>query len=116
MADDSDLAHVAALERSLLDPSIRGSAERLNDLFHPEFVEYGASGRIWTRDAMITALIKSPERSGAARDLSAVAIADGVILLTYRIDGVNPSVRSSIWLRGSDQQWRIRFHQGTRPA
>jgi hypothetical protein len=48
-----------------------------------------------------------PEVRGG--DIEAVAIADDVVLVTYR---AADTLRSSLWVRGDDG-WRVRFHQGT---
>ena len=113
MTASQDLTDVVACEQALLDQSVRSSADRLRQLIHPDFVEYGASGRVWDRDAMIAALLATPAVSGPASDFHPVALADDVVLLTYRIHGPRPSLRSSVWINHPDFGWRIRFHQGT---
>jgi hypothetical protein len=39
-----------------------------------------------------------------------------VIQVTFTITGPRPSLRSSIWIRGTDSHWLMRFHQGTIPT
>ncbi|WP_370626547.1 DUF4440 domain-containing protein [Streptomyces sp. NBRC 110035] len=51
-------------ELKLLDPEVRRSPERVGELLHPEFVEIGASGRVWDRDAII-ALLAGERDAGA---------------------------------------------------
>ncbi|MFJ8464488.1 DUF4440 domain-containing protein [Streptomyces swartbergensis] len=43
-------------EPALLDPDVRRSPERVGALLHPGFHEFGASGRHWSRCAVIAAL------------------------------------------------------------
>jgi len=43
---DEELAEVAGLEM-LLQPQVRNDPERLLSLLHPDFSEYGSSGRVW---------------------------------------------------------------------
>lgn len=43
-------------ELRLLDPEIRRSPELVGTLLHPEFHEFGASGRIWDRASISAAL------------------------------------------------------------
>ena len=113
---DPDLDEVVRLERQLLDPSVRADRDRVAALLHPEWMEYGASGRIWTRDSVIDALAADPAVSGTATDFSPVRLADDVVLLTFRIVGEVDRLRSSVWVRDSHSGWLQRFHQGTRAA
>jgi hypothetical protein len=83
---------------------------------HQEFLEFGASGRIWETATLVEALAASsaPLRQGAAVDLDPVSLAADIVLLTYRIDDpARPSLRSSVWLRADSGEWLLRFHQGT---
>lgn len=108
-----DEATVVALELSLLQPAIRADTEQARALLHPDFVEFGRSGRVWDRDAIVQAMVTSPAVSGAAVDLRPQQLVEGVMLLTYRIPGPAGSVRSSIWVRNLQGDWTLRFHQGT---
>jgi hypothetical protein len=109
-----DLAEVLRREQALLDPALRADGERVEELLHPDFVEHGASGRVWDRPAIIAAMAEDPVVAGPAQDFVATALADDVVLLTYRVTGPRGSLRSSVWVRTDDQGWRVRFHQGTR--
>lgn len=113
MSDD-DLAEVTRLEQLLLDPALRADPAQVEALLHPDFLEHGASGRVWTRDAMVAALSDDPAVAGAGADFVAVKLAPDVVLLTYRVLGPAGSLRSSVWVREADAGWRVRFHQGTR--
>jgi hypothetical protein len=110
---NEDLADVVSRERRLLDPSVRRLRDSVAALLHPDFVEYGASGRVWGRAEIIDAMAADPEVSGEATDFAPVEIAESVILLTYRIVGASQSLRSSVWVAQSSGNWRLRFHQGT---
>ncbi|WP_026556933.1 ribonuclease HI family protein [Arthrobacter sp. 35W] len=107
---------VVALERELLDPSVRADSTRVATLLHPDFEEIGASGRLWTRDAVLDELV-GEAFAEPAMDILNVAMLDGTTaLLTYRsTDQRGSSLRSSLW-RHADGQWRLRFHQGTPEA
>lgn len=118
-ADDL-VAELVELERMLLDPAVRGDARRLDELLHPDFVEIGASGRVWDREATLSALPGSPALEADCDPISAVELAPGVAQLLYRsiarVDGITrSSLRSSIWQR-VDGAYRLRFHQGTAEA
>ena len=52
-----------ALERELLGPWMRGRHRADGVLLHPDFMEIGSSGRVWTRDAMMMALEEDPGRA-----------------------------------------------------
>src|SRR5262245_12204182 len=62
MSDDAqpptqqDLDHVLALERELQTPVCRADEARLRQLFAPDFMEIGASGRRWDLDSTLALL------------------------------------------------------------
>jgi ribonuclease HI len=114
VAEQDTLAEVCSLERELLDPHTRRDPGRVGRLLHPDFLEIGASGAVWDRDALLAELSRDPGEPPEVVDLAASEIAPGVVLLTYLAYGGAASRRSSLWVRGEDGRWRVRFHQGTR--
>ncbi len=115
-AEASPEAMVEALERELSRPDVRGDIGRTGVLLHPDFMEIGTTGRVWTRDAMMTALEEDPGQHPELEVLSADLIGTSAVLLTYRsYSRSGTALRSSLWvLDGS--RWRLRFHQGTPEA
>ena len=114
-AEDPDIAEVVRRELLLLDPAVRASHEGTLGLLHPEFVEFGASGRRWDAESVSAMMAQAAvgEEPVEARGFAGVRLADDVVLLTFearRAERV--SLRSSIWVR-VDAEWRLRFHQGT---
>jgi ribonuclease HI len=113
---DPELAReILALELALAgrDPAtLPGGLEAILD---DPFLEFGASGRRWDRDAMLEAFRATPTSEVIIEGFAAVALADDVVLVSYRVrpDGARrASLRSSVWVRRLGG-WRIRFHQGT---
>ena len=102
-------------ERQLLDPEVRRQPDRMRALLHPQFVEFGASGRIWNVESIIEALTsEQTSHEIMATDFLASALAPDVILLTFKTDSAGRVyLRSSVWVRIDDDQWLLRFHQGT---
>jgi ribonuclease HI len=113
---DADLIEVVRLELRLLDPICRADQSCVASLLDLNFAEHGASGRVWTRDTAIAGLAANPRFEGKATNFDGFRIAPDVILLTYSVTGLRPSLRSSIWLRDTNEQWHLRFHQGTLTA
>lgn len=112
--DDPALALVCELESSLLTPESRQDAAFLHRVLHPDFIEFGASGRTWTRQSIIADLSSaSPAASIEATAMTARRIDTGTILVTYHADrdGLR-SLRSSIWVQ-HHANWTMLFHQGT---
>ncbi|WP_104140451.1 ribonuclease HI family protein [Arthrobacter sp. ZGTC131] len=104
---------VEALERELLRPDVRSDIGRTGVLLHPDFVEIGSAGRIWTRDAMMMSLEESPGGPIDLDVLGADRIGSDTILLTYRsYSRSGTALRSSLWVLDG-AQWRLRFHQST---
>jgi ribonuclease HI len=109
-------ALVEELERELLGPLVRGDIGRTAVLLHPDFLEIGSSGRVWTRDAMMMALEEDPGERTDIEFLGADRIGPAAVLLTYRsFARSGTTLRSSLWVLDGDR-WRLRFHQGTPEA
>jgi hypothetical protein len=108
MAKEDDLAEVVQRERLLLDPALRASSKRVRELLHPQFIEFGASGRVWDRTRIIAAMGADSAVSGEGIDFAPVALADDVVLLTHRITGPAGSLQSSVWVR-TPSGWLLRF-------
>lgn len=84
-----------------------------------DFWEIGASGKIYTRDYVITTLLeryKSPEpHDFICSDFALRTIAPNVFLLTYTLKQHPNRLtrRTTIWKRNG-ANWKIAFHQGTK--
>ncbi|HEX5435294.1 MAG TPA: DUF4440 domain-containing protein, partial [Candidatus Angelobacter sp.] len=86
-----------------------------------DFMEFGSSGRIFNKAAIIEAL-KTEVVDGkvAVENFQVRELAPGVALVTYialRSAGdestVMRALRSSLW-RHANGRWQMTFHQGTR--
>lgn len=114
MSAEDACAEVIRRERRLLDPEVRRQPHLVRALLHPEFVEFGASGRIWNADSIIEVLA-AEQTAGevTATDFLAALLGPGVVLLTFRtMNSGRACLRSSVWIRGDDDKWLLRFHQG----
>ena len=119
MSVDADLkAELLALEERLLDPAVRAVPAEVRALLAPEFVEFGASGRVFDRDAILAMLAAEPPRVALrARGFKARLLAPGAALTTWRVtrdDGIE-TLRSSVWQQQGGR-WQMVFHQGTLAA
>ena len=104
-----------AAEIALLDPRIRSDRAAVDALLHPDFIEIGASGRVWTRADLIQQISdfdSSREAGVVAIDLTARELARGVVLVQYDTDHDGPVHRTSLWLQ-TDGAWLVVHHQGT---
>lgn len=103
-------------EMRLLDPRVRAVPELVLELLDPEFTEFGASGRRWDAESVLTVTgdgTVSPESPVRVSEMSGTVLAPGVVHLTYLADNRgHRSRRSSLWRR-TDNGWRMYFHQGT---
>jgi hypothetical protein len=113
-----DLEEIIKLEKRLLESSVRKSAEELNSLLSPGFVEFGTSGRIYNRQIVVEQLAEEVHSKVETLDFEGVFLAPDVVQLRYKTqrdnqDGtVSASLRSSIWKRVHGR-WQMFFHQGT---
>ena len=119
MSASADLkAELLALEERLLDPAVRAVPAQVGALLAPGFMEFGASGSVFDRDAILAALASEPPKvARQARGFKVRDLAPGVALTTWRVtrdDGVE-TLRSSVWQQQGGR-WLMVFHQGTLAA
>ncbi len=96
MSDTDDLAQVVRLEQALLDPAVRSQPAVVEALLHRDYLEFGASGRVWNREMIVALLSADPTVAGDGADFVPVHLCDDVVLLTYRVFGESGSLRSSV--------------------
>ena len=92
-------------------------AEDASSLIADDFVEFGASGRVWTKAEVIAAMSQWQPVERIVGDFKVLELSPSVCLVTYKVIGTNRqpapfSLRSSIW-RSNGERWEIVFHQGT---
>jgi hypothetical protein len=110
---DADGQQVIDRELALLDPVVRADSDRVRSYLHADFVEYGASGRVWDR-ASITSATSGSTDLITASDMRVRRLGLDAILLTYRSEVPGRrALRSSIWVRSPSSGWLMLFHQGT---
>jgi hypothetical protein len=107
-------------EEALLDPDVRRNRAQVESLLAEDFLEFGSSGRVWTRDQIFNLLATEAYSRFIIEDFNCTLLSEDVALLTYCAVGMDAqsgdrtaSLRSSIWTSKSGT-WRLRFHQGTR--
>ncbi|POX52255.1 DUF4440 domain-containing protein [Streptomyces sp. Ru72] len=108
----------AAIERELrlLDPEVRCSPELVGALLHPDFHEFGVSGRHWDRASVIEMLASTADagaRPSVTSPVKGVQLAPDLVHLTFDTEnGGRHAHRSSLW-RLTEDGWQLYFHQGT---
>ncbi|QLD13109.1 nuclear transport factor 2 family protein [Microbacterium oleivorans] len=107
-------ARIRGAEKDLLTTAVRQDARRLRELLHPDLVEIGRSGRLWTRTDLLVDLVEEPPRETPDTDEWNVHRLDtNTVLVTYRVtSGPRVSRHASIWDISADAP-TLRFHQGT---
>ena len=95
-------AELQRLEERLLVPDVRKSTQ-LTELLSDDFIEFGSSGRIYTKEDLVAALQAESPVTQTTSDFNVASLAPDVALLTYKIrcDGQPPvhTLRSSVWVR-----------------
>ncbi|MDN0197269.1 DUF4440 domain-containing protein [Streptomyces sp. S.PNR 29] len=103
-------------ELKLLDPEVRRAPELVGALLHPDFHEFGASGRRWDRASIITMLAETAQpgvRPPVTSGMRGVQLAPDLVHLTFDTENNGRRVhRSSLWRR-TENCWLLYFHQGT---
>ena len=109
------------LETTLHKKAVRHSPQVLDALLADEFIEFGSSGRVFSKAGIIEALKEEAfHQQTQVESFQARELAPGVALVTYIASRAAPydsitmrTLRSSLWKR-EDSGWRMIFHQGTR--
>lgn len=119
VTQEDHLATIESLERRLLEPQVRTSRQELDELIAESFVEFGSSGRVWTKSEIIDELVDGPGSTIEIDSVQPRYIGEDTILITYRSRRVGEgsgveALRSSIWRQLGDR-WQLIFHQGTKP-
>ena len=108
---DDDLLKLVDHEKELLTDRVRSDAGRVRELLHPQFTEFGAAGRIWTRNRLLAEIGPMPMRV-RYEAIGADRLADDLVLLRWRaLSAHSEWLRSSIWQR-TDGKWQLRCAQG----
>ncbi len=115
-----DSERLRRLEESLWRGDTRFDRDYMEAILAPDFVEFGSSGRVWTRAEVVAVEPVEFEAELPLAGFSANFLTDDLVLVTYRsrVDAWSPPAanRSSLWRR-VDDRWQLVFHQGTpRPA
>ena len=107
------------LEERLLRAEVRRLPDEAGKLLASDFIEFGSSGAVCSRQQILDALAKESPMEFSATDFSVRVLCDDVVLVTYRGARNDPasgqewhSLRSSIW-KFVDGRWLMSFHQGT---
>ena len=113
----STLSHLKELEKKLFNPAAGKASSLFSKLLADDFVEFGSSGRIYSRKQIIESLLHETATKISTSNFKAVRLDKEYFLVTYKalktIDKTKIySLRSSIW-RFRDNKWQIVFHQGT---
>ncbi|MEO0425629.1 MAG: DUF4440 domain-containing protein [Pseudomonadota bacterium] len=121
--EDPLLVELRELEQSLHQPEVRADTEKLKSLLHESFVEFGRSGRVFSKADILTELTTESRPSRVvSQEFALEHLAEGIALLTYRSAHVDTqgqsarhTLRATLWQR-TPLGWQARFHQGTATA
>jgi hypothetical protein len=106
------------LEEGLLQPLVRKNPQEVSALLADDFLEFGSSGRVFDKAAIIAELATEVSRPGTRMaDFEMEMLSPVIALVRYRTilrdaAGVKQALRSSIWIH-RDGRWQMKFHQGT---
>jgi hypothetical protein len=118
--DEATARELERLELLLMDPAVRRDRDRVATLLAEDFLEFGSSGRVWTREMLLEQLQTETFSPPAVECFACKMLGEDVALVTYSTVRWNEAtgertitLRSSIWTRALGD-WKMRFHQGTR--
>jgi hypothetical protein len=115
-ARPDDVEDLRRLEESLWRSETRNDRSHLEEVLAPDFVEFGRSGEIWSREEILDGPGQELDARLPLPGFTVRMVGPDAALVTYRSEFVsgNPlrANRSSLWNR-MDGEWRLVFHQGT---
>ena len=82
--DHATRAELERLELLLMDPAVRRDRQRVGALLSSDFVEFGSSGRVWTRDTTLDLLATGTFTAPQVEDFAFRLLGRDVVLVTYR--------------------------------
>jgi hypothetical protein len=110
---------IRSLELRLLDPEVRATPEKLEELLADDFLELGSSGRTYDKREIVDVLQGESGLESSVQDFRIRQLGPDAVLATYQITArpapstdVRRSLRSSILVR-FEGRWQLAFHQGT---
>lgn len=107
------------LEKKLHSSTNRHNADFLAKILHEDFFEFCRSGVSTNKLDTLASLSEEEPKQIYAENYACSPLSDDSILITYCSFERNKELkikhtnRSSIWLKNSENQWQLRFHQGT---
>jgi hypothetical protein len=106
------------LEKLLLEPGVRKSLKVLSNILADDFVEYGSSGKVYSKKEIINELQSETVQKLKLTDFKLRELGENHFLVTYKAVKENCgqkhySLRCSIWIKVKDEYQMI-FHQGTK--
>ena len=117
MTDHPVVARLRELETALWRAETRFDRDLMEASLAPDFVEFGRSGRVYSRDETLAIPAQPISATLPLAEFRVAIVAPDIALVTYRSevrygDAVEVGNRSSLWLR-TPTGWRLWFHQGT---
>lgn len=115
--DETDWHTLRRLEEELWREETRFDITYMKEILAEDFIEYGRSGRVYSREDTLAVARQPIHAVLPLPDLAIRLLAGDVAQVTYNsattLDGeVQHGHRSSIWAR-TDSSWVLKFHQGT---
>ncbi len=106
------------LEMLLLKPDVRKSLKMLSKILADDFVEYGSSGKVYSKKEIINELQSETVHKLKLTGFKLRELGENHYLVTYKAvkeEGGQKhySLRCSIWIKIKDEYQMI-FHQGTK--
>jgi len=110
---------ILSLEKALISPDVRKSAEKLSEIISESFFEFGSSGKIYhyhKGDVFDAGPVS--DLDWEIFDFSLMPLVGECVLATYKAvkhsesdESKKISLRCSLWEK-ENGIWKIKFHQG----
>jgi len=100
-------------EKEFFDPTFCVDTQALKERMDANYLEYGQTGTIYHRDETIDHLSQVKKQLVKIHDFHLEMLCKCCCIAHYRSENNGKqALRTSIWVE-IDQQWKLKFHQGT---
>lgn len=107
------------LENKLQQPEVRKSVAMLDELISDDLVEFGSSGKVYSKSDVLNNLPTAQEIKFTMTDFRINILSDDIVQALFKTEKEDVqtgkkarSLRSSLW-RNEGGKWKMIFHQGT---
>ena len=105
------MIEIFALEKALLSNEVRRNAKALDELIADDFIEFGRSGKVWSKGDILKSLPFESEIQREITNFRVIFSTLSIVCVEYKLsESGEISLRRSIW-KLIDKRWQMVLHK-----